>query len=299
MTLGSKALLATCFLLLFIPLHSSLKQYLSGADSLSIGTPFTLTIETDFPVKDIVIPDTLKSFKVTDIKRDLKGSNTKSVLTIVPFELGALSFPKLEVKSSLILRGSEFTDAFRVYVLNTRAEGDTLLRDIKPLERLPWQPPFWGYLLVIFAAMSLVVILLVRHLRSKPSERKPHIIQEAIPAPIAAWKHAISRLDTLEKSDLITSDTLAFHFELSAILREFLESTYGFNAMEMTTSEIHHAYKITRHKYSERVVSILEFCDLVKFAKLIPAYHEIKKYSDELRDYFLLFAPPSKENVPQ
>lgn len=281
-------------MLWFWPAHTEagLSQSLGGADSLSIGTPFTLIIDTDFTIREVAIPDTLTDFKVVDKKLSQTGSRGKAELTIIPMNLGPLSFPKLEVKPQNLLIPSEFTDAFRVYVLSTRADSDTLLRDIKPLKKHPWQPPFWLYTLMILTALTLAIILIINALRRKPAHAAPKPAPiEAIPTSKPAWEIALSRLDALIATKAWEQDMVRYHFELSNILREFLESTYRFNAMEMTTREIAQAIDKIRPAQSQTLIPLLQYTDAVKFAKVSPAEAEILSRSLELKLYLLQFVP--------
>ncbi len=65
-------------------------------------------------------------------------------------------------------------------MLSVLAEGDTLLRDIKPLKKYSLQPPFWVYLLLILLALAGNFILLKRP--EKP--KREYIAQPVIREPV-------------------------------------------------------------------------------------------------------------------
>jgi hypothetical protein len=190
--------------------------------------------------------------------------------------------------------GSVFTDAFRVYVLSTRADSDTLLRDLKPLQKHPWQPPFWLYTLLLLSAIALAVILLVNAFKTKPARPavKPSPGLDT-PPPRPAWELALAKLEALIESKSWEQDVVQYHFELSGILREFLEATYRFNALEMTTREIALALQKLRPAQVEEVISLLQYADAVKFAKVSPVEAEILSRSLALKLYLLRFATNS------
>lgn len=69
-----------------------------------------------------------------------------------------------------------------------------------------------------------------------------------------------------------------YHSELTYILREYLESRYGIQALEQTTSEILEQLREADFdkSHSVNLASLLQTADLVKFAKAQPPveFHE-------------------------
>jgi hypothetical protein len=264
-------------------LGAQVSQSLVGVDSLRIGTPFQFVIDTEFPLKEIEIPDTLSSFRVVGQSIETKGKGSIARLSIVPLRVGALSFPKLELKSARVLGSGGETDAFRVFVLRSRADADTLLREIKPLREYPAQFPFWLYMLVFVAALLLAVLLLIMAFR-KPAAPPPVVLAKpAVKVQIPAHLVALQQLEELTQSGLLYRDVIAYHFRVSMILREFLETSYGFGAIQMTTSEIAESLLILRPRLMAEYLGILRYCDLVKFAKHEPAIEEIIAQTETLR----------------
>ena len=281
-------------------LAAGLSQELAGVDSLSIGTPFSLTIHTDYPIGRVVSPDTLDGFAITQSHKI--ANNPRSwQMQIVPLKLGALSFPRLQVQHENPLLSPDSTDAFRIYVLSTLAVGDTLLRDIKPLERYPLQLPLWLYLLLALTALLIAVYLIVRYnkMHHKP-QAKP--VPEPKPQPpvkqLPAWQIALSQLESLKREQLWErGEVVLYHFRLSEILRRFLESTYSFTALEMTVNEISRFLSSGRIPATTEILEFLTFCDLVKFAKKQASADEIQTHSDWLLYYLLKFQEAARETV--
>jgi len=89
------------------------------------------------------------------------------------------------------------------------------------------------------------------------------------------------------------SDMLGYHYRQSMILREFLEHSYHFNAMEMTTSEIQESLKVLNPPLKDDFLSILRYCDRVKFAKVRPSDDEIKLQTQALRLCLLSYGQDS------
>ncbi|MBP7117281.1 MAG: hypothetical protein KBB33_02955 [Candidatus Cloacimonetes bacterium] len=283
-----KRLLSLLLLCLILPLSAELKQSLFGADSLSIGSVFELKLETDFRLKEVVIPDSLKEFRIlqTDIGHEDLGST--ALLKIMVLNTGALSFPKLGLLAVDPDVGDQSTDAFRIHVLATRAENDTLLRDLKPPLRLPFELPFWLYLIIGLVCLTLAVWLLMT---ARPKKAKiPVPVAEKpgpLPIPIPAWKKALAALDALQQSALAETDLLEYHYRLSQILRSYLEDNYRFNAMEMTTSEIRRLMREVASLNAPEALSILDYCDRVKFAKEQVSTQQITLQTQALQLYLL------------
>lgn len=273
-------------------LLGAVTQSLAGADSLSIGTPFNLVIKTDFPLSEVVIPDSLAEFRVlnTQIRQDGEGSEAK--LNIIPLRVGALSFPKLKLKAKGLFQSGGSTDGFRVYVLATRAQADTLLRDIKPAMRYKGEAPFWLYVIIFLGCLILATILIVMALNRK-TPAKPVYKPTMVPARkiVPPYLLALKKLDELEQSGLAESDILAYHYQLSMILREFLEHSYQFSAMEMTILEISDALRVRCPERAEEFLRILRYCDMVKFAKLLPSSEQIQLQTQALRLCLMKFVP--------
>ncbi len=275
-------------------LSAQVSQSLAGVDSLKIGSRFQFIIETDFPLKEIEIPDSLEGFKVIAQSISPQSSGSIARLSIVPLRVGALSFPKLKLKNARLLGGDMETDAFRVYVLRSRAEGDSLLRDIKPLRRYPMQMPFWLYPVLIILLILLLILLLLSFRRKKVVKPAiPNAKAEPIPQPDPAQK-ALQQLADLRQSGMLYRDLLGYHFRLSMILREFLEEFYGFGAIQMTSQEIAEQLLMLRPRHTEDYLRILRFCDMVKFAGLQPDIEDVLLHSDTLRT---CLQSPEENNV--
>ncbi len=285
-------------LLLAIPLLAGFSQSLTGADSLRIGSRFTLNIDTDFPLRKIEIPDTLTSFRVLDSRITRKDEGSHAELDLMPLRTGALSFPKLKLKGTGILPSGGETDAFRVFVLRSRAEEDTLLREIKPLESYPWQIPLWLYFLLLATAFVSSLMVLISRLRARKPKPKPKpvpIVPKEPAAPeepkVLPYKRALDELEELEHSGLLESDMLEYHFRLSLILREFIHGNYGVSALEMTTFEISMALSDSITENRREIMDFLIYADMVKFASARPELHEIVARTQELKLLFWRYAP--------
>jgi len=289
----TKVIVSFLFLLLPLFMLAEFKQELQGSDSLKVGTPFLFKITADFAIKGISLPDTLDDFAILESKRDEKNPRCW-IIKIVPLNTGALSFPRIEIQPVDSSVTSIYTDGFRVYVLSVLAEGDTLLRDIKPLQKYPLQLPFWIYLLLLLLALSAGIYLWWKQ-PEKP--KRKYIAQPEIREPVLpAWEKALKALDELLTEDLLDKgETVLYHFRLSNILRAFLEETYNFPALEMTGREIAVSLNRRNIPQAQEIRKFITYCDLVKFAKREPAAVEIEENTLWLRNYLISFREPTQE----
>ncbi|MEN6444639.1 MAG: hypothetical protein ABFC98_01180 [Candidatus Cloacimonas sp.] len=291
----NRSIIFTLLLFCLFPVltWSILQQELQGADSLKVGTPFLFQITSDFAIKNVSIPDTLDDFAILDSKRDKNNSNIWKI-KIAPLKTGALSFPPIAINPVDSSVTSVYTDGFRVYVLSVLAEGDTLLRDIKPMQKYPLQLPLWVYIALLIVALILAFYLWLKRPR-KP--KREYIAQTETKQPVLpAWQKALKALDELIKEDLPTKgEVVLYHFRLSNILRSFLEENYHIPALEMTGNEIANILNKYNIPSAKEIRNFLNYSDLVKFAKREPSTAEMEEKTLWLKNYLISFVGKTQE----
>lgn len=291
----NRSIIFTLLLFCLFPvlIWSILQQELQGADSLKVGTPFLFQITSDFAVKNVSIPDTLDDFAILDSKRDKNNSYIWKI-KIAPLKTGALSFPPIAINPVDSSVTSVYTDGFRVYVLSVLAEGDTLLRDIKPMQKYPFQLPLWVYIALLIVALILAFYLWLKRPR-KP--KREYIAQTETKQPVLpAWQKALKALDELIKEDLpAKGEVVLYHFRLSNILRSFLEENYHIPALEMTGNEIANILNKYNIPSAKEIRNFLNYSDLVKFAKREPSTAEMEEKTLWLKNYLISFVGKTQE----
>lgn len=129
------------------------------------------------------------------------------------------------------------------------------------------------YLGVILAILGAVLAWVVTRLvKNKPIIRIIKI-KPKLPSHITA----LNRIEEIkgDKSLRLDGNTKEYYTQLTDTLREYMRDRYGFNATEMTTSEIvGHLLKIQDKESIKDLKEILQVADLVKFAKLHPSINE-------------------------
>ncbi len=134
-----------------------------------------------------------------------------------------------------------------------------------PLSEINWVL-IWALIVLGVAATATGVTLAVirwRKLHHRPPPRPP----------IPPHERARSRLVRLAASGLLEKGAFAAYYtELSETLREYLGGRFGFDSMDLTTTELAHRLKRVRMEgmVLEEVVVMLGDFDLVKFAKVEP-----------------------------
>lgn len=126
-----------------------------------------------------------------------------------------------------------------------------------------WAPYFWLALLVV--VMGLVVFyLFIRLKQNKPIITRIHIVKK-----LPAHQRALMAIDKIKAEKMQTSeDQKTYYTQLTDTLRRYIEERFGFNAMEMTSSEIIDQLQQTGDKKMlDELRELFQTADLVKFAK--------------------------------
>ena len=223
----------------------------------------------------------VKGIEVLDAKADFRTINDgkREVYTneylITTFDSTLYSFPPFEV----LVNDSAYKSnqlALAVYSIPI----DTLnLQNIcgpKAIEEvsLTWEEyrdaVYLGIILAILGAALAWVV--VRFINNKPIIRIVKI-KPKLPSHVTA----LNRIEEIksDQSLRLEGNTKEYYTLLTDTLREYMRDRYGFNATEMTTSEIIGELLKIRDKESIREIQeILQVADLVKFAKLYPSMNE-------------------------
>lgn len=200
-----------------------------------LGQPFTYVIEVvdepgvQWQLQRDASLGTL-SLRGTEVVREAAGEQVRTTLRLqlaIYDALGEAILPDVVLEGladdgmrRLVVPGVPFT-------VGATAEGEEL-EDLRPPQevRIFSALPI-GIALGLLAAVAMVLAL-VRVLRRKRPEPAPE--------PRSAEERALEALDALEARG--AADWRAFYFELSAIVRTFLEEETTLAAREMTTTEL-------------------------------------------------------------
>ncbi len=202
-----------------------------------------------------------------DSINDGKQVNIKQRYIITAWDSAFYYLPPLPVKVDTTTYETASL-AFKVYTL----EVDTLNADIffppRDIQELPftwadWKKVTYASLLVV-VCVGVIVLLHFLIKRGKPIFR---LVRRKKKLP--AHQVAISEIERIkEQRTWAMEDSKEYYTQLTDTLRTYLHNRYGFNAMEMTSSEI--IDRLMQDDDPKRIKELQEIfstADMVKFAK--------------------------------
>ncbi len=254
-----------------------------------IGDPVTVEITVEGPQGiQFQWPDfqkLLPEFSINQVDIRKVGEKEDQVsetgtFTITPYKVGVIELPSFPIlyewqqsQGSVETGQEQFTVQS---VLN--GEGEKLA-DIKKPVKIPLEMwPIVKWLLVALILVGAGVLLF--YWMKKRRQREKIIPAEDIFKGIAPHEWAYAELDRLLGQRLLEKGLYKeFYIAYSEILKRYLEGRYRIDSMERTTEEIRENLALAKvdRKDSREVLSILEVCDLVKFAKHVPTHERSKE----------------------
>lgn len=134
-----------------------------------------------------------------------------------------------------------------------------------PLELHEWTT------MITLSILAILLFLLAFYFYKRMKENKPLNIKFSFRKKLTPFERAVKDIETLKGNGASHSENQKdFYSSLTDILRNYLESRFGFNAKEMITSEILEALK--KHENAimlDELQQLFETADLVKFAKFM------------------------------
>lgn len=126
-----------------------------------------------------------------------------------------------------------------------------------------WTPLIWlGLLVLVLVGIGVYVIVRLR-------QNKPIITHIRIVKKVPPHTKALNEMNRLKgESHIADYDQKAYYTQLTDTLRQYIRERFGFNAMEMTSSEIlEHLRSTGDEKMLAELNELFMTADLVKFAK--------------------------------
>lgn len=200
-------------------------------------------------------------------KADNNQVKIERTYTITSFDENLYAIPALTVK----VDGKPYkggTAALKVITMDVDTLHPNQFFPPKDVQANPflwseWSPWFWLSLLVLLLAL-LAYYLIVR-LR----ENKPIITRIRIVKHIPPHQRALNAIDKIKAEHLQTSeDQKTYYTRLTDTLRQYIRERFGFNALEMTSSEIiERLQTMGDRRMLDELTELFNTADLVKFAK--------------------------------
>ena len=129
----------------------------------------------------------------------------------------------------------------------------------------------WGEWCLVFWLSVIVVILclLTIYLLVRLKQNKPIVIHVKIVKHVPAHQKALKAIEDIKAAHMVISENQKeYYTRLTDTLRQYIKERFGFNAMEMTSSEI--IYRLREagdQKGIDELRELFTTADLVKFAK--------------------------------
>ena len=245
-------------------------------ESLTVGDKFlyinTVDVEDGYTVEPLPPADKLgDAFVLSDIYRLEKSGNgaVAFACTLAVYKPGEIELPAFTfISTDTAGISEEFTGEGIMADIRSVLPADTAgleIADIREPQKLTG--PIWPYFVVPLALALLIygMILLRRRLGGRAK------IPVAPPRP--PWEIAFERLDSLKGGRHPEFGRFRlYYFELSLIVRGYIEGIYDFPAVESTTYELENESRL-RHVDDNLYKRLFEFfhrADMAKFAKAVP-----------------------------
>ena len=126
-----------------------------------------------------------------------------------------------------------------------------------------WSLSFW------LSVLMLLLIVQAFYLRQRLYDNKPIIAKVRIVKKVLPHQRAMQEIEQIKADKMVMSeDQKAYYTKLTDTLRKYIEERFGFNAMEMTSTEIIMKLQETGdRKMIDELRELFMTADLVKFAK--------------------------------
>ncbi len=248
----------------------------------------TLTITTGYKDQCVLPPfkaesQVLPKVELIEIsKPDTTDRDGNRVLTIAytftSFDEGLYYLPPLPVK----VNGKEYKSESLALKVLTIDVDTTKLDEFFPIKGVQDNPfLFSDWYSVLFGLLLLVVgVLGYVYLRRRQKSKKPILLRKKITRFVPAHDKALSELQRLKEDRPTDADSMeankSYYTRLTDTLRLYLKERFGFDAMEMTTTEIVE-YLQSAPDVAESLAELRELfqtADLVKFAKYTTPLNE-------------------------
>ena len=253
---------------LFIGQQAKIKLEVSYDANQKMRLPvFYDTIITGVEVVDIAKPD-------TQFLNDKKRLLITQEYTITSFDSALYYLPPFEV---LVDNKPYYSKNLALNVLSVPV--DTLHPDQFFGPKGIMKPPFawedWE-LITWLALLSIPLIILIIYLIVRYNDNKPIIRTIKIEPKLPPHQLAMKEIERIKsEKSWQKGDSKAYYTELTDTIRTYIKDRFGFNALEMTSSEIiDRLLQEKDQKLMEELKTLFQTADLVKFAKHNPMINE-------------------------
>jgi hypothetical protein len=282
--------------------YSSVLQSSVTSESLTVGDRISFSVTAIVPKGSVVTPPPIdnglgnivvKEWNTYKTQRDNSDSVLFSyvITTYVPERCTIPSLPFIVQdgqKSDTLLSKAIPLDVQSVITADT-----VDIKDLKA-QQMSGRAPLWWIWVVAFAVLIIAVIFLYKKLLSK--KQQP---EKSIPL-LPPYEEAIAAIKELEQKKHLSRGLIReYVFELSEILKRYIERRFSVNASEFTTEEMIAWLGVSGldAKIKQSVDWFFRTSDPVKFARHIPEEITTNRFMKETMDFLTATRPLLQDSV--
>jgi hypothetical protein len=224
------------------------------------------TLVTGVEIVDVAKPD-------TQMLNAGKRMLVKQEYTVTSFDSALYYLPPFQVKvdDKVFLSKSLALKVYSVPVDTLHPEQFFGPKEIHAVP-LTWDDvkALVGLIVLLLAMGALATFLTVRYRNNKPIIRRVKVEPKLLP-----HQQALKEIEEIKANrTLQANDPKAYYTALTEALRRYMVERFGFDAMEMTSTEIIEHLQHTDSQSISELKELFTTADLVKFAKHAPMMNE-------------------------
>ena len=250
---------------------SSMEMLVGEQVAITVTAHAKDTAKVEFP-RSLLVPNGIEVLQAIEVEPVSEGNGmTRHEVNYIltAFTDTVYPLPPIPVKIS----GKEYPTrqlALQVFTVDVDTTNFEKYYGPKDVQEMPmnWEEDEWSKVLLasfVFVILLLGCIWLVVRLKSN----KPIIARIRIIKRVPPHQKAMKAIDEIKAERMVTAeDPKEYYTKLTDTLRQYINERYGFNAMEMTSSEIiERLTKTDDPKKLDELRQLFTTADLVKFAK--------------------------------
>ena len=250
---------------------SSMEMLVGEQVAITVTAHAKDTARVDFP-RSLLVPNGIEVLEAIEEPPVEEGNGMVSrrcnyILT--SFNDTLYPLPPIPVRIS----GKEYnTNQLALQVLTVDVDTTNFEKYYGPktIQELPmsWKDDEWGKALSL-SFLAVVLLLVCIWLMVRLKSNKPIIAHIRIIKRVPPHQKAMKAIDEIKADRMVTAENpKEYYTRLTDTLRQYINERYGFNAMEMTSSEIIERLMNTDDPKSlDELRQLFTTADLVKFAK--------------------------------
>ena len=248
-------------------------------------------LEIEFPqFKDSKIGDCEIKDSGRSIKRSIFGkSSYVNWMDITSYYIGKRTIPSIEIKYREKGEGywRKLNTNELIFTVETVLPRDVKLTDIRDVKGILY--PFSWLKLFLWIISGLIILwvivkLLLKLIFKKAPPKLPH-------------ETALEEMEAASRQFAAGGEVKDCYVKISDAVRRYIEAVFSLKAPEMTTQEFLMSLSASSRLQSAHknlLMTFMEACDLVKFAKYKPVHSDVegvfntaKKFVEESKDIYM------------